>query len=107
MNDNSKLAEKCFAELQAFKTKLEMDMPKIEKFVIDHMPVIGGKYLHYKGGIYEVIMIAKDCNNDAHKINWQVIYKSGDSVFTRRIMEFFEKVNCDGNMVPRFKLMEG
>lgn len=102
----SSIEEKCFAEIQAFKAKLELVMPKIEQFVIDHMPVIGGKYLHYKGGVYEVIMIAKDCNNDAHEINWQVIYKSEESVFARRIMEFFEKVKVDGKMVPRFKLME-
>jgi hypothetical protein len=58
------------------------------------------KYRHYKGGIYEVICEAR-LESDPSVI--MMVYKSeDDSVWTRPRNVFFELVQHEGKMVPRF-----
>ncbi|MED3716048.1 DUF1653 domain-containing protein [Geobacillus thermodenitrificans] len=57
------------------------------------------KYRHYKGGIYELICIAKHTETE-EKL---VVYKNekGEK-FARPYDMFFEEVEHEGKMVPRF-----
>ncbi len=60
------------------------------------------KYRHFKGGIYEIITIAKlesDNNTDL------VIYKSVENslVWAREWSNFWGTVEVDGKAVPRFE----
>lgn len=57
------------------------------------------KYRHYKGGIYELICIAKHTETE-EKL---VVYKNekGEE-FARPYDMFFEEVEHEGKMVPRF-----
>jgi len=58
------------------------------------------KYRHYKGGIYEIVCEAK-LESDPSVI--MMVYKSeDDSVWTRPRNVFFELVQHEGKMVPRF-----
>lgn len=63
-----------------------------------------GRYRHYKGGEYEVLMLA--CDEATH--DWLVIYKAlydtGDMprVWARRYDMFHETVVTDMSTVPRF-----
>ena len=58
------------------------------------------KYRHYKGGSYEVICEAR-LESDPSVI--MMVYKSeDDSVWTRPRNVFFELVQHEGKMVPRF-----
>jgi hypothetical protein len=57
------------------------------------------KYRHYKGGIYELICIAKHTETE-EKL---VVYKNEkDEEFARPYDMFFEEVEHEGKMVPRF-----
>jgi len=62
-----------------------------------------GKYKHFKGNIYEVIAVAKHTET----MEDMVIYKSlSDSkVWARPKKMFLEKVEVDGKMLERFKLV--
>lgn len=58
------------------------------------------KYQHYKGGIYQLLTIAKH-SETGEKL---VIYQNSEGkVFARPYDMFFENVLVNGEMVPRFK----
>ena len=58
------------------------------------------QYKHYKGGIYEFVFEAK-YEPDPDVI--MIVYKSVDgSIWTRRKDVFFESVEHEGDLVPRF-----
>jgi hypothetical protein len=68
----------------------------MKKF-IDY-PLPGEKYLHYKGGMYEVICIANHTeNNEA-----MVIYKSLSfgSIYARPLVEWFDVVEWRRSVNP-------
>jgi hypothetical protein len=64
-----------------------------------------GKYLHYKGNLYEVLELA--CHTETGV--WYVIYKSlsprenRPDVWARPYEMFIENVKVEGAEVPRFK----
>jgi hypothetical protein len=61
------------------------------------------RYRHYKGGIYELVCEATLESDHTPMI----VYKAADgSVWTRPKEVFFEQVNLDGRMVPRFAVVE-
>jgi cyclomaltodextrinase / maltogenic alpha-amylase / neopullulanase len=71
----------------------------------------GQKYRHFKGGEYEVIAVARDCENPDRRL---VIYKSlyvGDefplgTIWSRLLGDFVgDKVFEDGRRVKRFELL--
>lgn len=61
-------------------------------------PLPGEKYLHYKGGRYEVICIANHTDNNEAV----VIYKSLSfgSIYARPLNEWFDFVEWDNGVNP-------
>lgn len=57
------------------------------------------RYRHYKGGLYELLceaMLESD-------LSPMIVYRAADgSVWVRPKQEFFQLVEVDGMMVPRF-----
>lgn len=57
------------------------------------------QYRHYKGGLYEMVCIAK-LESD---LSDMVVYRAADgSIWTRPKDVFFQLVDVDGELVPRF-----
>ena len=57
------------------------------------------QYRHYKGGLYELVCIAK-LESD---LSDMIVYRAADgSIWTRPKDVFFQLVDVDGEMVPRF-----
>ena len=57
------------------------------------------RYRHYKGGLYELVCIAK-LESD---LSDMVVYRAADgSIWTRPKDVFFQLVDVDGELVPRF-----
>ena len=64
-----------------------------------------GLYRHYKGNMYEVISLARHSETE----EWMVVYKAlyGDEgIWVRPYEMFFEKVEVDGKMIPRFEYVK-
>jgi hypothetical protein len=62
------------------------------------------RYRHYKGGIYELVCEAK-LESDPGII--MIIYRAADgSTWARPSAVFFESVEQDGRMVPRFAALD-
>lgn len=64
----------------------------------------GNIYRHYKGGIYEIVSIAKD----SETLEQVIVYKnvtSGD-YWVRPFAMFNEIIEVAGRKVPRFELVE-
>jgi len=60
-----------------------------------------GRYKHYKGNIYEVLMTARHSETE----EWMVVYKTlyGDkSLWVRPYEMFIENIEVEGVMVQRF-----
>lgn len=58
------------------------------------------QYRHYKGGIYELVCEARVESDPAITM---IVYRAADgSIWTRPHHVFFELVNVDGMMIPRF-----
>lgn len=64
-----------------------------------------GRYRHFKGGLYDIICIARDSENMAQEL---VIYKSIDHgyICARPLKMFLEHVERDGYQGPRFTFLE-
>lgn len=57
------------------------------------------QYRHYKGGLYQLVCMAT-LESD---LSAMVVYRAADgSVWTRPEAVFFELVEVDGALVPRF-----
>ena len=63
-----------------------------------------GQYQHYKGGLYEVIDIAFHSETNEE----MVLYKSlkNNTLWVRPLTMFFENVDIDGELKPRFRFIE-
>ncbi len=67
-----------------------------------------GRYRHYKGGEYEVLMLA--CDEISH--DWLVIYRAlydtGDmpDVWCRTFDDFTQTVQLNGENIPRFEKID-
>jgi hypothetical protein len=58
-----------------------------------------GKYRHFKGGLYEVLGVARHCETEEEL----VVYKNGrGDLWVRPKAMFLETVTHDGRVVPRF-----
>ena len=66
------------------------------------MKVELGKYMHFKGGMYEVIGIAKHSETLKEMVVYKALYGDGD-IWVRPIEMWGEKVLKDGVYIPRFK----
>ena len=60
-----------------------------------------GKYRHYKEKEYEVIGIAKDSETLEELVVYKALYDK-KQIWARPYNEFLEKVEVNGNKIPRF-----
>lgn len=58
------------------------------------------KYKHYKGGEYELICIATHSETDEKLVIYQ---NNKHEIFARPFDMFFEQIEFQGSLVPRFK----
>ena len=62
------------------------------------------QYRHFKGGIYDFICEATLESDPAVTM---IVYRAANgTVWTRPSKVFFEQVECDGTMMPRFAPIE-
>ncbi|PIS14785.1 DUF1653 domain-containing protein [Candidatus Shapirobacteria bacterium CG09_land_8_20_14_0_10_39_12] len=69
---------------------------------------IGGKYKHYKGNLYEVIMVARDSDNPKRElVVYRGLYDSPEfgknPVWVRSKEDFLAKVTEDGKTFFKFE----
>jgi len=63
-----------------------------------------GIYEHYKGNRYKVIDIARHSETDELLVLYRTMY-GDENLWVRPFSMFFEKVEIDGTLVPRFKFI--
>ncbi|MFC1727066.1 DUF1653 domain-containing protein [Patescibacteria group bacterium] len=70
-----------------------------------------GKCQHYKGKLHEVIGVARHSETLEELVVYKALYESKDfgkdALWVRPLKMFLEKVEVDGNKVPRFKFIGG
>ncbi len=64
-----------------------------------------GKYEHYKGKQYEVIGIAKHSETLKELVVYRALYGKHD-LWVRPLKMFLEKVEIEGEKIPRFRFIE-
>jgi hypothetical protein len=64
-------------------------------------PTPTGRYRHYKGGVYEVIGVARHSETLAPLVVYRPLYGAG-GLWVRPHAMFFGDVEIDGHRVPRF-----
>lgn len=69
------------------------------------MQVELGKYKHFKGGMYEVLGIAKHSETLEEMVVYKALYGDGD-IWVRPIEMFTEKVLIGGEYVNRFQKID-
>ncbi|MDD3301780.1 MAG: DUF1653 domain-containing protein [Patescibacteria group bacterium] len=60
-----------------------------------------GKYRHYKGGEYQILGVAKH----SESLEELVIYSHDEELWARPLKMFLEKVEFEGNEIPRFEYL--
>lgn len=69
-----------------------------------------GKYKHYKGGEYEVIGLSHHSETLEPLVVYKALYESKEfghnAIWVRPFDMFMDKVNLNGEEVPRFKYLE-
>lgn len=65
---------------------------------------VGGLYRHFKGNVYEVIAIAKDCEDLKEIVVYRNVEK-GD-VWTRPLDNFCETLTRNGRVFKRFEKID-
>ena len=60
-----------------------------------------GKYRHFKGGMYDVIALAKHSETLEEIVVYKALYGEG-KVWVRPLAMWEEKVLVDGKEIPRF-----
>ena len=64
-----------------------------------------GFYVHYKGKHYQVFHVATHSETAEKLVVYQCLY--GDySMWVRPLAMFMESIESDGQVVPRFKLIQ-
>jgi len=61
-----------------------------------------GKYRHYKGKEYEVLMLATHSETEEEMVVYRMMYGE-ESVWVRPYDMFIEMVDRNGSVKPRFK----
>jgi hypothetical protein len=65
------------------------------------MKVIPGVYRHYKGNDYQVIGLAKHSEDESDLVVYRPLYGEG-ALWVRPLAMFIERVEINGQSVPRF-----
>ena len=70
----------------------------------------GDKYLHFKGKVYEVVGVARDCEDPKRKVVvYRALYTSEDfpfgQVWTRSLEDFIGFKEVDGEKTKRFEFV--
>lgn len=60
-----------------------------------------GKYRHFKGGMYEVIGVAKHSETLEKMVVYKALYGDG-GIWVRPLSMWEERVTVDGKEIPRF-----
>ena len=63
-----------------------------------------GRYRHYKGGEYEVVAVARHSESLQPLVVYRPLY-AGAGWWVRPHAMFFEQIEIDGAMIPRFAPM--
>ena len=67
-------------------------------------PVPAGRYRHYKGGLYEVLGVARHSETEEELVVYRPLYGEG-SLWVRPRAMFLETVRINGQDVPRFQFL--
>ena len=63
-----------------------------------------GKYMHFRGGLYNVLYVAKHSETLEDMVVYEALYDNPVSkIWVRPLSMFLEKVEKDGKLVERFK----
>jgi hypothetical protein len=65
-----------------------------------------GRYRHYKGGEYEVIGVARHSETLEPLVVYRPLYDDS-GLWVRPHAMFFESIEFEGRMQPRFRFMDG
>lgn len=72
--------------------------------------IIGGRYQHYKGREYIVLMIALHSETREEMVVYQGQYEDAEfgntPIWVRPLSMFIEEVDVDGERRPRFTLLK-
>lgn len=69
------------------------------------MQVKQGIYQHYKGQLYQVFHVATHSETGEKVVVYQCLYDDY-SMWVRPLEMFMETVEIDGEVIPRFKLIQ-
>jgi len=61
-----------------------------------------GTYRHYKGGLYEVIGVARHSETDEQLVVYRPLYGER-GLWVRPLAMFTESVSVEGELLPRFE----
>lgn len=68
------------------------------------MPIIGGTYRHYKGGLYRVLAIALHSETLAQMVVYETLYENElGRTWVRPAEMFLENIEVAGVLTPRFQ----
>ncbi len=70
------------------------------------MQVKTGRYRHYKGNEYIVVGVARHSETDEELVVYRQDYGER-GLWVRPKTMFFETIEVNGKLVPRFELIEG
>ena len=60
-----------------------------------------GEYVHFKGGRYEVIALARHSETEETMVVYRALYGDGQ-IWVRPLSMWEEEVEVNGRLVPRF-----
>ena len=61
-----------------------------------------GIYRHFKGNLYEVLFLAKDCEDESEVVVYKALYGE-NQIWVRSAEEFCSTVTRDGKTFKRFE----
>ena len=69
-----------------------------------------GRYRHFKGGMYELMYIARDSETDEPKVVYRALYDCpdtplGEGIWVRPLSMWTQTVEVNGETVPRFQYL--
>jgi cyclomaltodextrinase len=66
------------------------------------MEIMRGRYRHFKGKEYEVVGVARHSETLEDHVIYRPLYESESAYWIRPLAMFFELVEHEGKVVPRF-----